>query len=82
MQARLAIAGVLSLASVLFGACTFGVPHRADGGLTEPGSGANALVPQSSELEQEKVEACNADNADTERLRRAAAFQDGGRYYK
>jgi hypothetical protein len=68
MQPRLAIAGVVCLASTLFGACAFGVRQKAAGGLGARVSTASLVA------------AVQFDEA--ERLRRAAAFRDGGRYYK
>ena len=68
MPPRLAITGVLCLASTLFGACAFGVRQEAAGGLGERVSTASLVAP--------------AQFDETERLRRAAAFRDGGRYYK
>ena len=68
MQPRLAIAGVLCLASMLFGACAVGLRQEAAGGLGARVSTASLVAPGQFD--------------ETERLRRAAAFRDGGRYYK
>jgi hypothetical protein len=80
MQPRFGIATALCFATLLAG-CVCGSPKREDGALGNRASvaGAGALVAQ----ETGRVQHISAGQSEQiDRVKRAAAFRDYGRYYK
>jgi hypothetical protein len=73
MPPRFWIAAVLCLTALLLAGCTCGLPKPEDGarGNRASGAGAAALVVRATGRAEQG-----------QRLERAAAFQDYGRYYK
>jgi len=81
MPPRFWIAAVLCLTAILLAGCACGLPKPEDGALGNRASGADAgaLVVRATARTHEKL---GAQGEQGERLKRAAAFQDYGRYYK
>jgi hypothetical protein len=81
MQARSGIAIVLCFTATLLGGCAFGLPKPEDGALGNRASGtsAGALVAQETGRRRQNI---GGQPEDVDRLGKAAAFHDYGRYYK
>ncbi len=81
MQPRLGLATVLCFTVPLLAGCAFGFLKPEHGGLGHQASDASAgaLVAQATGRKAEKL---GAQSEQGERIERAAAFHDYGRYYK
>ena len=73
------VAAVVCFTAVLLAGCTCGLPKPEDGALRNQASGAGALVAQEAGRVQQ-ISAGQSEQVD--RVKRAAAFRDYGRYYK
>jgi hypothetical protein len=79
MQPGFGIATALCFAATLLAGCVCGSPKREDGALGNRASGAGALVAQETGRVQQTS---GAQFEQVDRVKRAAAFRDYGRYYK
>jgi hypothetical protein len=79
MQPQFGIATVLCLTATLLVGCALGHSRPEERGLSDRASGAGTLVAQSTGRIADESEARSEEG---ERLERAAAFHDYGRYYK
>jgi hypothetical protein len=81
VRPRFGIATVLCFTATLLAGCAFALPKPEDGALGNraSGTGAGALVAQETGRRQENM---GGQPEEVDRLARAAAFHDYGRYYK
>jgi hypothetical protein len=79
MQPRFGIATALCFTATLLGGCMCGSPKREDGALGNRASVAGALVAQETGRVQQTS---GGQSEQIDRVKRATAFRDYGRYYK